>query len=527
MRRLILILAAAVLGAGEARAQITEEALLDSLQRTAFQFFWREANPANGMVKDRSTPTSVASIASVGFGLSAITVGIDHGWITREQGRQRVRTTLETFWNGPQGTAASGTIGYKGLFYHWLDMNTATRTWDSELSSVDTALLLAGILDARQYFTQSDTNEVRIRALADSINRRVDWVFMMNLGPGIRMGWKPGTGFSGFGTWVGYNEAMIMYILALGSPTFPVPTSAWGTWVSGYNAQWQTHYGYTYLTFPPLFGHQYSHGWIDYRDIQDAFMRQKGSTYFQNSRKATLAQRAYSIANPNAWPGYSDSLWGITASDDPFGYSARGAPPVQNDNGTLVPTAALSSIPFAPAECIQVARTLWNNYRPQLWGPYGFRDAFNLEFGWFGPAYIGIDQGPIALMIENHLSGAIWQRFMQCPEVQTGLTRANFQPLTPTAVLDPEGRDEPLLAWSAPNPFRRSATVRYRLPRAAETRLELYDVNGRRVSVLADGPHAAGEHAATVDGSGLASGVYWYRLEAAGRVRTGRLVRMD
>src|SRR5262245_57684514 len=197
---------------GAAQAQTTE-ALLDTVQKAGVLYFWNEANPANGMVKDKTDPNSVSSIAATGFGLSALCIGVDHGWLPRPAVRTRVLTTLQTFWNGPQGNAANGMIGYRGLFYHWLDMNTATRTGDSELSTIDTALLMAGILDARQYFTGTEPEEVQIRALADSIWLRCDWNFTRNFTGGIYMGWKPGTGFSGFGHWVGYNVAMILYIM--------------------------------------------------------------------------------------------------------------------------------------------------------------------------------------------------------------------------------------------------------------------------------------------------------------------------
>ena len=302
MHRLLRILVLAALAvtavAAPARA-LTTEALLDTLQHTAFNFFWTEANPANGLVRDRNTGGSVSSIASTGFGLSAIAIGIDHGWITREQGRDRVLTTLATFRNGPQGSAASGTIGFLGLFWHWLDMNTATRTWDSELSTIDTALLFAGIIDVYEYFDTADPQDSLVRAYADSIVRRCNWDIMRNFGTGLYMGYKPGTGFNGFGRWQGYNEAMIMYILALGSPTFPIPENNWDYWTGTYN--YATHYGQTFITFPPLFGHQYSHCWIDFRNIQDDYTRARDLDYFENSRRATLAQQAYSVANPGGW----------------------------------------------------------------------------------------------------------------------------------------------------------------------------------------------------------------------------------
>jgi hypothetical protein len=500
-------------------------ALLDTLQHTGVLYFWNEANPANGMIRDRSAPGSVSSIASTGFGLSALCIGVDRGWLPRAAVRSRVRTTLETFWNGPQGNAANGMIGYKGLFYHWLDMNTATRTWDSELSTIDTALLMAGILDAKQYFTGIDPDEVQIRALADSIWRRCDWNFTRNLTGGIYMGWKPGTGFSGYGHWTGYNEAMILYIMAIGHPVHPVPASLWSTWLSGYS--WQTHYGQSYINFPPLFGHQYSHCWIDYRGIADAYNRFRGITYFENSRRATLAQRSYCIANPNAWTAYSDSLWGLTASDDPFGYNAHGAPPAWSDNGTITPTAGISSLPFAPEVVFPLMRNLWNNWRASLWGPYGFTDAFNPSFGWVGPHVLGIDQGPIVLMIENYRNEGVWQRFSRDPDIARGLTLAGFQPLT-TGVepIEPGLGTLALTARVEPNPVREGAAVRFHLPQAGRVRIELIDVRGRVVARVADGTREAGSHVVPVSTARLAPGVYHVRVATDGASALARLVRV-
>ena len=524
MRRFILALALVALVAAEARAQTTA-ALLDSVQHASFLYFWSEANPANGLIKDRSTSGSPASIAAVGFGLSSICVGIDHGWVSREAGRERVRTTLQTFWTEPQGSGANGFIGYKGLFYHFLDMTTAVRTWSSELSTIDTALLFAGILDCKQYFTGSDPAETEIRALADSIYYRADWEFMRNGQQGLYMGWKPGTGFSGFGLWRGYNEAMILYLLALGSPTHPVPATTWNYWMSGY--LWMTQYGQTYVIFPPLFGHQYSHCWVDFRQRLDAFGRARNITYFENSRRATLAQRAYAIANPGHWVGYSDSLWGLTASDIRGGYSARGAPPAQNDDGTITPTAPIGSIAFAPDEVIPVVRNLFQNY-PLLWGPYGFRDAFNLSLNpvWYDTDYLGIDQGPIVLMIENHLTGSVWNRFMLNPDIQTGLTRGGFTNVA--GVGDPPLlAQQELLAWSQPNPFTRSTTVRFRLPAAGPVRLGVYDLAGRLVSHLLDETRPAGEHAVAWQPGSVPSGVYYVRLESGGQTVTKRCVKLQ
>ena len=524
MRRLITTLLLTLTLAAPAAAQSTA-ALLDSLQYTAFQFFWNEANPANGLIRDRNQPGSLfASIASVGFGLSAIPIGVDHGWITRTQAAARVHRTLLTFYNGPQGTAALGTIGYKGLYYHFLNLNTATR-WntDVELSSIDSALLFAGMLDARQYFDSgSDTTEIRIRAMADSIYQRADWNFMRNFNPGIMMGWKPSFGFLGFGQWIGYNEAMILYLLALGSPSYSIPASAWGAWTSGYD--YGTFYGYSFVTCPPLFTHQYSHCWVDFRDIADAYMRTKGFDYFENSRRATLAQRNYCIVNPFGMIGYSADQWGLTAGDGPFGYEARGAPPSQNDDGTITPTAAISSIVFTPDESIAFIHHMWDNHRPAVWGPYGWKDGFNLSIGsWVATDVIGIDQGPILMMIENHLNERPWQRVMSHPAIQLGLERADFQPfvlgVTPTVA--PEGVR---LGRVTPDPLTSRSRVAFRLTREAEVRLDLVDLQGRSRGRLVESRYPAGEHTVEVPRSGLEAGVYWLKLSAAGETRHSRFV---
>lgn len=523
MRRQILACTAIVLltllGTAPARA-LTTPALLDTLQYTSFQYFWNEANPANGLIRDRSTSGSPASIASTGFGLSAICIGVDHGWVTREAARQRVLTTLNTFWTKPQGSGQTGYIGYKGLYYHFLDMTTATRTWTCEVSTIDSALLFAGMLDARQYFAGADSVETRIRALADSIYLRADWNFFRNLNPGILMGWKAGTGFAGFGQWIGYNEAMILYFLALGSPTHPVPTTAWSAWTSGYD--WLTAYGYSFVTCPPLFTHQYSHCWIDFRTIQDAYMTSHGMTYFENSRRATLAQRNYCIANPGGWTGYGTNLWGLTASDGPFGYQAAGAPPAQNDNGTIAPTAAAGSIPFAPDECIPVLHNLYDTYKAQLWGPYGFRDAFNLTYNWWGTDYIGIDQGPVIMMIENYLNGRTWDRLRQNQYLQNGLQRAGFNV---TSDVPPEAPRAPAaLHQNAPNPFSRSTVIRYDLFTPGRVLLTLTDAGGRRVATLFDGEQEAGPHAVTLEARELPIGVYFYNLTRDGKTERRRCV---
>lgn len=398
---------------------------LDYVQQTGFDYFWYTANPANGLVPDRTAPGSVCSIAAVGFGLSAITIGIDHNWITREQGRQRVLTTLDTFLTKPQGPEALGTIGHKGWFYHFLNMRTGLRdpVFQAELSSIDTALLLAGVIHARQYFSADQPQEAAIRKAADSIVNRVDWNWMAQGGDVLSMGWHPGSGFLS-AKWVGYNEASILYILGLGAATNPLPASAWTRWTGGYT--WTTNYGLAFVRFPPLFGHQYSQCWLDLRGIADAYMNEKGMTYFENSRRATLAQRAYCIQNPLSRNGYGPNVWGLTPSDGPGGYQARGAPPAENDDGTVAPTGPGGSIAFTPEISIAALRHFYDQYRPDIWTSYGFCDAFNPGLNWWATDVLGIDQGPIVLMIENYRTQRVWNSFMQNPLVRRGLKRAGF-----------------------------------------------------------------------------------------------------
>ena len=533
MRKVFLALGFVALWAVPASAQLEDGAILDNVQHAAFNYFWNEANPTLGMIKDRSTAGSPCSIASVGFGLSAICVGVDHGWVTRDDARTRVYNTLHTFYTWPQGTAASGTIGYRGFFYHFLDMNTGFRMpgWDPELSTIDSALLMAGVLDAGAYFNDgSDTTEAAIRTMADSLYNRMDWTFFRNNTTRLYMGWKPGTGFSGFGQWSGYNEAMVLEILALGSDTYAIPNDStfWAGWTSGYN--FGTQYGYSYVIFPPLFGHQYSHCWIDFRNIQDLYMRNKGMTYAENTRRATLAQHAYCIADPGGWPGYSDSLWGIPAGDDRYsGYTARGAPPPQTDNGTISPTAVCGSLPFAPEVCMPAIRNMYNNY-PLLWGTYGFLDAFNLRSpAWYDTDFLGIDQGPIVLMIDNYEGNSIWNRFMQIPAIQNGLARAGFLPAGAiTAAGPPPPATNVLLFASQPSPISGGrGTIRFRLPEAGRVRLILFDARGREMRVVLDDQRPAGDQAITLDSRGLAQGVYVARLETSRGSATQKYVVLD
>src|SRR5947207_8030175 len=368
---------------------------LDTLEERTFHYFWDLTNTANGLTPDRYPTPSFSSIAAVGFALTAYPIGAERSYITRPEAAQRVVTTLRFFWTAPQDSAASGSTGYHGFFYHFLDMNTGARFQQVELSTIDTALLLAGILTCQSYFDGTDAVEIEIRGLADSIYRRTDWQWAAPRAPLVALGWHPDgpeRGFLGY-DWRGYNEAMILYILALGSPSHAVDPAAWTGWTAPY--QWGTFYGQTHLGFAPLFGHHYSHVWIDFHDIQDAYMRAHGSNYFENSRRATYAQRSYAAANPGGWTGYSDRIWGLTASDGPgdamltlggrmrqfHSYFARGASFTEvEDDGTIAPTAAGGSIPFAPEIAIPALYAMRQTYGANLFSTYGFRDAFTPTF---------------------------------------------------------------------------------------------------------------------------------------------------
>jgi hypothetical protein len=443
--------------AAAANSFTSTDQFLDYVQETDFDYFWYWANPLNGLIPDRSETSSTASIAAVGFGLTAIGIAIDHGWITRSQGVARVLTTLNTFLQGPQGSNATGVIGCNGWFYHFLDMHTALRA-SSELSSIDTALLLAGILYDKQYFNGTNADETSIRTMASEIFNRVNWTWMANGTNGVSTAWYPTTGFSG-GYWIGYCEGMIIYCLGLGTATNPLPASSWNLWTSGYT--WATNYGQAYVFYPPLFTYEYSHCWIDFRHIADSYMNNHNSTYFENSRRAALAQVAYSTANPNHEVGYSSNVWGLTASDGPGGYAVHGLPPEGYDDGTISPTAAGGAIAFTPEYSEPTLQYFYTHYRPHIWTAYGFYDAFNLGQGWYDVDELGIDQGPIVIMIENYRTQRPWQLFMQNPEVTNGLQRAGFVSL-PFMNLTPQAQpDQNTVTLSWPAQTGRTYQVEY------------------------------------------------------------------
>lgn len=418
------------------------EARLDALQRHAFDYFLHWTNPANGLVADKSQPDSPASIAAVGFALASYIVGVERGWMTRTNAIQWTLSLMRFFWTSPQGTAPDAT-GHRGFYYHFLDMNTGRRAGLSELSTIDTTFLIAGMLAAAAFFDRDTEDEQEIRTLADALYRRVDWPWASNGQATVTHGWKPESGFLPY-RWEGYDEALLLYLLGLGSPTYPLPTESYAAWVSTY--QWKEIHGHESIHAGPLFVHQYSHIWVDFRGVQDAFVRDRGIDYFENSRRATYIQQEYAIRNPYQFTGYGENFWGLTASDGPgwttrridgiersfFDYVARGVPG-SPDDGTIAPWAVATSMPFAPEIVLPTVWHLQDVY-PQITGEYCFRCSFSLSFpneanpdaGWISPYHFGINLGPLVLMTENHRSGLLWRLMRACPYVVTGLRRAGF-----------------------------------------------------------------------------------------------------
>lgn len=431
-------------------------AIYSEIEERTFRWFWDNANPRNGLVPDRSPTPSFSSIAAVGFALVAYAIGAERGWCSRAQARDLTLTTLRFFAKAPQGAQPGGMSGYKGFYYHFLDMETGQRFRDCELSSVDTTILLMGVLFAGQYYGRSDPAEREIRRLAELLYGRADWNFFRSDGRvPISMGWHPESGLIAR-NWVGFNEGMFVNVLALGSTAHPGPGGLWDQWTAPYGGFWRGEGATRRIAFGPLFGHQYSHIFIDFRGIRDAVMRTAGFDYFENSRRETYANRAWCIANPMGWDGYSADVWGLTACDGPgnatlpfkgrtaafHGYAARGPlnEPDGLDDGTIAPAAALGSLPFAPEIVVPCAEALLREHGARIFDRYGFRDSFNPSFtsgqssagsvdpthGWVAKDYLGIDQGPILLQAANYGDDFVWRYMRRVPAIRRGLKRAGF-----------------------------------------------------------------------------------------------------
>lgn len=429
--------------AGCSRVDQTREEFLEDLKFKTFSYFWKNVDLQTGQIPDRYPTRTFTSIAATGFGLTSYIVGIENNFIPRKDGSEKVKFTLEWLWNSEQGAETSGVTGYQGFYYHFLHFESGHRFKKVELSTIDTGLLMAGILSCQSYFSEDEPTENEIRMLADSLFLRVNWQWAMDGQETMSMGWHPESGFIS-SRWEGYNEAMLLIIMGLGSPKHPIHDSAWNSWCKTY--EWKSFMGREHVNFSPLFGHQYSHMYIDFRGITDPYMKEKGIDYFENSKRATLSNRDYCISNPRNFKAYSPVVWGLTACDGPENlaegdslifrkYWARGASALEiADDGTIAPTAAGGSIPFAPEQCIKALYSMKALFGDSLYQEYGFKDSFNMSYtipgsiesGWFNSDYLGIDQGPILIQLENYQTELIWDIMKTNKYIIAGLKKAGF-----------------------------------------------------------------------------------------------------
>lgn len=443
------------------RVGAEDEGMLDKIEHATFNYFVVNQNQSTGLIKDRSAPYSPASVAACGFAVTAYCVAAERGWISRRDAAGYCHTLMTTLLQAPEGTELEGTRGQRGFYYHFLDPELGTRAcdlkfwpqllrWfkvpppriDVEVSAIDTALLVAGLLFARNYFNNDTSLECGVRNLATRIYEQVDWKWLISNDKLLHMGWKPESGILP-ARFQGFSEAHLLYILALGSPSYPIPAECWAAYLQGAHAE--TLYGQTFVKMGdfPMFGYQYPACWIDFRGIVDPINKTLGFDWFTNAQRAARAQFQYAVANPLGFRGYGERAWGLTASDGPgdftvtrngrefvfHSYGVRG--PGGPDDGTIAPTASAASLPFAPDVVLPTLR-VWMAEREELFTPTGFTDAFNetadpsKPSGWIDPDQLGIDQGPIVAMIENYRSGLVWDYMKRDRDLRRGLVRAGF-----------------------------------------------------------------------------------------------------
>jgi hypothetical protein len=422
--------------------RLPSDADLGRLQWTTVLYYLHETNPDNGLVRDKTDLAAPSSIAAVGLALATIPVIVERGVVIRKFAAKIARRRLRNLLDLPQGPEPDA-AGYRGFYYHFLDIDTGRRVWQCELSTLDSAFLFAGVLTCAAYFDGDSADEAEVRLLAETLYRRADWNWARDGGPTLTHGWKPESGFLPH-RYTGYDEGLLLYILGLGSPTHPLPEESYVAYCATY--QWKRIGDRELLYSGPLFTHQLSHLWIDFRGLQDDFMRERGSDYFENSRQATFVQQEYAIRNPLQFVGYGEYCWGFTACDGPgwitrvvdgverqfFDYQARGAP-FGPDDGTVAPWVVVASLPFAPEIVIPTVRH-FVALDLGMTQPYGFKPSFNQTFRvegsptgwWVTPHHFGIDQGPVVLAVENWRTGLIWNVMKRCPYVREGLRRAGF-----------------------------------------------------------------------------------------------------
>lgn len=507
--------------------EMVDEEFLDMVQRAAFRYFWDYAHPVSGLARERLGSGETVTIGGSGFGVMALLVGIERDFIKREQGVERMLKILN-FLN----TQADR---FHGAFPHWMNGTTGAvipfSQYDNGGDLVETSFMIQGLLTARQYFDQNNAQEEQIRNLITQIWESVewDWYRRASFSNYLYWHWSPNYGWQMNFTLVGYNETMITYLLAIASPTHSVPASLYYSgWASSNNYYLnQTYYGYKLWVGDayggPLFFAHYSFLGFDPRNIRDNYCN-----YFLNNRNHTLINRAYCITNPLGHTGYGPDTWGLTASDNPWGYSAH--EPYTNDNGTIAPTAALSSMPYTPEESISALKNFYRTYYGNLWGEYGFKDAFNLNQNWFASSYISIDQGPIIVMIENYRSRLLWEKFMANPEIQPMLDSIGFVPDSTTSIIDESSiMNDFRIIGNYPNPFNPSTTISFMLPQREFIEINVYNSLGELINKLAYREFESGEneiswHGTDHNGEQVSSGIYFYKIKSTEKMLTGKMV---
>ena len=495
---------------------MTDDDFLDMVQRATFRYFYHFAHPNCGLARERNTSGDVVTIGGSGFGVMALIVGIERNFITREEGAKHLLKILNFLTTSAQR--------FRGAYPHWLNGWTGQvipfTQYDDGGDIVETSFLLQGLLTARQYFNRNDSIEIQIRNKINFIWNTVEysWYRRSPYSNYLYWHWSPNYGWIMNMKLIGWNETMICYILGIASPTYSIPASTYYQgWASSNYVNGNTYYGYKLFVGQhlggPLFFTHYSFLGFDPRNKKDRFCN-----YFVQNRNQTLINRAYCIANPRNFVGYDSLNWGLTASDNPWGYLAH--EPYLNDNGTIAPTAALSSMPYTPRESMATLKHFYRRYFNRLWGTYGFKDAFNLTQNWFANSYLAIDQGPIIIMIENYRTGLLWNLFMSNPEIQTALDSIGFvADTTQTSVEFENTQLENLFKLSNyPNPFNNQTEIEFEINQPAEVKISIYDLLGREIKFISNEFLKAGKHKFNWKPDfGLTSSVYFLVASAGNK----------
>lgn len=510
---------------------MTDEDFLDMVQAATFCYFWHYAHPVSGLARERLNSGETVTTGGSGFGLMGIPVGIERGYITRQEGAERTLKVVNFLL-----TKANR---FHGAWPHWLNGTTGAvipfSTYDDGGDLVETAFMVQGLLTLRQYFDAQTSLETEIRAKITQAWETVEWNWYRRYAGTFKLywHWSPNYGWQMNMPVSGYMEAMIMYMLAIASPTYPMPANSyWLGWTGSGYQNTGTYYGYRLWvgqnTGGPLFFAHYSYLGFDPRHKKDQY-----ANYFEHNKNQTLVNRAYCIANPKSYAGYGPATWGLTASDNPWGYAAH-EPTSWGDNGTIAPTAALSSMPYTPVESIAALKNMYRTYGANLWGVYGFKDAFNIQQNWFASSYLAIDQGPILAMIENYRSGLLWNKFMANPEIAPMLTAIGFTPDTTTSVEEEATADLPVefkIEGNYPNPFNPATKIVFSLPESSPVEFQIFNALGDLVYESEGEWYERGRHeiywnGRNRDGIAAPSGIYLYKLSANGSTLPGKMVMM-